>query len=145
MGLETVGARVKMLARAALVGVVSTGCGGGDPSARVSGNISVNGTPLVAGTVMFIPIEGTAGGIAGATVTNGAYAITKGLGPGQYRVEVRQPRPSERLVPKPFGAPGEMVEGTEEGIDEAFNEKSTLRAALDRGANSADFRVTHRP
>jgi len=94
---------------------------------------------------MFIPVEGTAGGIAGATVTNGAYAIVKGLRPGQYRVEIRQPRPSERRVPKPFGAPGEMIEGTEEGVDEAFNEKSTLRASLDRGVNNVDFRVMHRP
>lgn len=145
MDLGTAGARVKMLTRAALVGVGLAGCGGGDPSARVSGSISVNGTPLMAATVMFVPIDGTAGGIAGATVTNGAYAITKGLRPGQYRVEIRQPRPSERRVPKPFGAPGEMIAGTEEGIDEAFNEKSTLRASLDRGANSVDFRVTHRP
>jgi len=145
MEWATTGGRTNMLRRAAVVGVILAGCGGGDTTAEVSGSVSVNGTPLTAGSINFVPIEGTAGGIEGATITNGDYAIVKGLRPGQYRVEIRQPRTSGRRVPKPFGAPGEMVAGTEEGIDESFNEKSTLRATLVRGVNTVDFRVTHRP
>ena len=59
--------------------------------------------------------------------------------PGQYRVEIRQPRSSKRRIPKPFGTPGETIEGTEESIHETYNDTSTLRAVLEAGANEVDF------
>lgn len=124
--------------------VALIGCGCVESSASVSGSISLDGVELETGWIMFIPVEGTPGGIAGSSVEEGAYSIVGGLRPGKYRVEIRQPRPSKRAIPKPFGAPGETIEGTEEAIEEAFNENSTLRADLGKGANTVDFVVTHR-
>ena len=123
---------------AALYSTVA-GCGKSGSACTVSGRVLIEGSPLAAGTIMFVPIEGTLGGVAGGAMKNGIYAIRNGLQPGQYRVEIRQPRSSKRRIPKPFGTPGETIEGTEESIHETYNDTSTLRAVLEAGANEVDF------
>lgn len=127
---------------AVLTACLATACGNQKPNA--AGHVSLVDEPLKTGSILFVPVAGTAGGPAGAAINEGRFTIVNGLVPGEYRVEIRQARPSETLVPKPFGAPGEMVRATEEGVAKRFNELSELRVTVASGSNTFDFRVTAR-
>lgn len=120
------------------------GCGGGGSKSSVSGRVTLNGAAIESGSMLFVPIDGTPGGTAGAAITAGSYAVPNGLVPGTYRVEVRAPRPSAKRIPKPFAAPGEMIAATEEAVAEEFNDRSTLVLALEPGPNTMSVDVTPR-
>ena len=75
---------------------------GGPPLAAINGTITLDGKPLVAKTVHFIPEPGTPGVGAGATTGEdgrytliaarpGAVVDTMGVPPGDYRVIVVEP------------------------------------------------------
>jgi hypothetical protein len=128
-----------------IVFLLSTGVGcGGGSSPSIGGRVTVDGQPVQRGNILFVP-RGATGGVTGGEIVDGRYAVSKGIAPGTYRVEVRQPRPSSRMVPKPFGMPGETVPGLEEGIAADANEESGLEVTVTSGANAADFNVRSRP
>lgn len=120
------------------------GCGGDGSKSTVSGRVTLNGAAIKSGSILFVPIDGTSGGTAGTDITTGSYAVDRGLVPGTYRVEVRAPRPSSKLIPKPFGAPGEMMAATEEAIAEEFNDHSTLVITLKPGTNNHSIALSPR-
>lgn len=63
--------------------VLATGCGEGH---KVSGNVTVAGSPLPKGHIGFAPAEGS-GEHFGADVVDGKYSIS-GVTPGKMRVTV---------------------------------------------------------
>lgn len=73
--------------------ICSAMVGCGTPNAldrqAISGNVTLDGTPLDEGTIEFLPLgpEGRAGG---AVIRRGSYAIegAKGLVPGKYTVRI---------------------------------------------------------
>lgn len=72
--------------------LVATGCGKGDGPVRAaaSGRVSLDGAPLRAGVVRFLPTGVTEGPAAAATVKDGAFELQPLEGPvvGTHRVEV---------------------------------------------------------
>ena len=61
--------------------------------ASVSGVVTLDGVPVAEGSIIFRPIDGTQGPMAGAVIQNGHYAIdrVKGLNGRQ------QPRGNQRI------------------------------------------------
>ncbi len=117
------------------------GCSGSSP-VTIAGKVSLDGQPLGRGDILFVPQEAP-GGPAGGEIVNGTYSVAKGLQPGRYRVEIRQPRPTNRVVQSRYTR--DMVRDFEEGIAADANVESTLVVEVKAGVNSADYAVRSRP
>lgn len=103
-----------LLAVAAWGIVVVAGCGGSGPKlAQVEGTLTLDGKPLANKSLMFLPIEGTAGnGAGGSSDAHGRFTLNAmipgatrdypGIGPGRYRVTVFEAMISD-------DAPGEVA------------------------------------
>ncbi len=104
------------------------GCGPSDPLGRkpISGVVSMNGTPVVAGTISFEPQGGGASTSSGANISNGKFAIEKefGLPPGKYLVRVSIPKPGTGGVFKEGTLPGDMLAPPEEMAPADWNANS---------------------
>ncbi|WP_171190037.1 hypothetical protein, partial [Alienimonas chondri] len=76
----------------ALAAALAAGCGGSDrpEQVAVSGAVTVDGAPLPAGTITFVPVENTPGPKASAAIVAGRYAVPAAVGPtvGAYRAEI---------------------------------------------------------
>lgn len=72
--------------------VLMAGCGGQPevPRAAVTGTVTVDGTPLPKGKIIFTPAEGNASLIATAQVVEGRFETREAFGPilGMQRVEI---------------------------------------------------------
>jgi hypothetical protein len=139
--------------------LLSTGCGGpeyeGDPRAAVSGTVTFDGTPVVHGTVNFVPTgEGrpASGGIA-----DGKYLITEERGPnlGTYKVEIlgyaSADAGSEAEDDEDMAGEGgdeeDEVEGQPTGpsgqiIPAKYNTQTTLEVEITAGDNEHNFTLT---
>jgi hypothetical protein len=110
----------------------------------IHGNVQLDGKPLEKGSILFIPIEGTRGVVAGTEIENGHFQISQSDGPavGWNRVEIRSLRKSGRLEQKPYGLRGEMIEHEEEAVETKYNTASMLKEEIRTGSNAIDFQVT---
>lgn len=123
--------------------LVAAGCG--DNRSAVSGRVSLDGKPVEAGTISFVPEATTKGPSAGATIANGEYRVEgENLPvPGSYRVEITATKKTGKMIPAGSPAPkGTMVEETVQAVPEKYNKKSTLQKDLKAGSNSLDFDLT---
>jgi hypothetical protein len=81
-----------MLAFTALLVLLTSGCSGPEGPMRipVSGRVMLDGQPLTAGVVRFIPAEGVTGPGAATQVTNGEFCFSDDDGPiaASHRVEI---------------------------------------------------------
>lgn len=80
----------------AAVLVLAVGCGS-DPTATVSGNVTLNGSPLGTGFISFAS-EDEQGGTAGGDIEAGRYRVTK-LKPGKYRAHIAGRPPGPIIQP----------------------------------------------
>src|SRR3954447_17161329 len=81
------------LSLAASVSLLLGGCGGpsGPRTMRVWGDVTLDGKPIEAGSIVFSPFENTGGGSVGGVVTRGQYDLAAADGPvagGKYRLEI---------------------------------------------------------
>nr|WP_303652905.1 hypothetical protein [Paludisphaera mucosa] len=111
------------------------GCGGeADPYQRfpVHGTVQLDGKPLKAGTINFVP--GGPGASGTAEIVDGAFllGVAEGLSPGGYRVEVYSSQPTGRKVPNPDD-PGAQIDETLSLVDRRYNVASTLKAEIPAG------------
>jgi hypothetical protein len=122
-----------------------TGCGGGEANrGDISGVVKLDEKPLVQGSILFTPIEGTHGSVAGGTIENGRYQFSGESAPaiGWNRVEIRAMRKTGKKIPKPFAPPGQTVDEQIEAIPPQFNSESNLKVEVKHGKNTADFDVS---
>jgi hypothetical protein len=82
----------------------------------VDGDVTFKGEPIADGSINFIPIDGTAGPTAGASITDGRFSIPRrgGLVPGRYRVEISSFRETTKATSagaQMFGRPVESFAG----------------------------------
>src|SRR5262245_4395118 len=130
------------------VGVPATaGCGGSNRGA-VKGKVTVNGSPLEAGDISFVPIDAGVGPTAGAVIADGAYAIDAARGPvaGEYVVRINAFGKTGKKVWDGMGddkAPDSQknfVEEVKPLIPPRYNDQSELRAKIEAGkVNVYDF------
>lgn len=132
-----------------IVAIVCIGCGAGDEllkkRASVSGKVTLDGTPVDDGRIVFTP-TGTEGSVAGAEIKAGAYSIPREQGPvaGPHKVMITAMRKTgqQREAPVP-APPGQKIDVKVESIPEKYNVQSTLTADLKAGANKdVDFTMT---
>jgi hypothetical protein len=105
----------------------------------VAGIVRLDGQPMLTGRINFIPLPGTAGPDAGATIEEGKYRVEKGLTVGEYRVEIQGTRQTNKKVQPPF--PGDPVWDEVPNVAAEYNEKSKLTHRVHAGANTRDFEV----
>ena len=117
----------------------------GPRTCSVSGKV-VMGDELVAhGSIVFVPTQTSTASLAGGQITEGRYFVVKTLVPGEYRVEIRSPRPSKKpmhVSPHHAGVP---TMGFEEGVDAKFNAATSLRVVIQQGDNTLNFDVIAAP
>jgi hypothetical protein len=125
--------------------LLAFGCGGGrQDRGAISGSVKLDGKPVERGSILFTPIEGARGSVAGGEIENGRYQLPSKIGPaiGRSRVEIRAMRKTGKMVPKAFARPGEMVPEQIEAIPRRFNTESKLNVEIKPGDNTADFDVS---
>jgi hypothetical protein len=117
--------------------MISSGCSRTAPS--VDGKVLLDGQRVESGSIKFVPMDPQLGPDAGATIEDGQYKIDKGLRVGEYRVEIRSPKPTRKTFIDPVS--NVQVPMQEEAVLPEYNEKSRLRKKVEAGANIFDFEV----
>jgi hypothetical protein len=112
--------------------ILSAGCGKSDPLKRqaVSGEVTLEGAPLAAGTVTFEPKSG--GTMSGSPILAGKFEIPKeqGLSPGEYTVRLSSAGDELAAAEE---APGESNRMAIELIPEEYGTKSSLLVTIKEG------------
>ena len=124
--------------------LLGAGCGKSRQNrASIQGEVTLDGKPLEQGSILFTPLEGTKGTVAGGRIEGGRYRFSGDKGPavGQNRVEICAWRKSGKMVQKPLAPRGEMIEGSVEAISPRFNSASVLKVEIEPGENTANFEV----
>ncbi len=105
------------------------GCGFDKSGCAPHGAITLDGNPLVDGSILFLPQGNTKSPSSGAAIVDGKYAVAanKGLLAGSFRVEITSIRKTGKQI---------VVHGTEK-VDEfeniipaRYNTKSELSANI---------------
>lgn len=135
--------RAILLSAGGLLALVTTsiGCGSGSPIplTSVSGNVTLDGTPLSSGNITFMP-KGNAGQSASGTIVNGAYELGTfeagdGAPPGEYTVAV-QSYTVEPTMENPKGQPA---------VPEKYlttNASGLTATVQESGSQTIDFPLT---
>jgi len=127
--------------------ILATGCffGSGNQG-NVRGRVTLDGEPLVLGSITLEPTPGSTGDVTGGLVREGRYELSGQSAPtvGSYRVSITaSPTPTGRMVEDETMPPGtlspEMIGGN---VSPRFSTESTLRIEVVAGDNVADFDVT---
>lgn len=115
------------------------GCGANDPLGRkaVSGNVTLDGSPVAQGSISFDPQGSGETAAGGAPIKDGKYTTTrdKGLSPGTYRVRINIPKPGAAVVEDLSVAPGEDPPLPVEMASPEWNSKSTQSVEVKADAN----------
>ena len=120
------------------------GCGGGNAKSGspVSGNVTLDGSPLDYGTISFSSIDDPKLEGSAATIQDGKYQIPadNGLPPGKYRVSISAPSGGPTSS-DPNEAMAQASQPTVERVADRYNKQTELEATITAGANSHDFDV----
>jgi hypothetical protein len=131
--------RSRAFARVVLLCVFAAGCANKPkPIAEATGSVTLDGLPVEAGIVSFIPMDdGKISG--GAAISAGRYKLYPGSGiePGNYRVEIRWAKPTGEKVKEPVY--GHSPDIFAEAIPAKYNSESVLTVELTKGTNALDF------
>ncbi|MFH5805677.1 hypothetical protein [Alienimonas sp. DA493] len=140
---------------AALAAVLAAGCGGSErpPQVAVRGTVTVDGAPLPAGTVTFVPVDGAPGPRASGAITAGEFALPAAAGPapGVHRVEIvaadpDRPAADAELSPAELAQLRTARSPRLKPLPAEYNARSTLRRELTAdGENRLDFPLTRTP
>jgi hypothetical protein len=116
------------------------GCAKGS-SSSVHGKVTLDGEPVAAGDIVFLPTQSSARKAA-AAIEQGTYALAASdrLSPGSYRVEIRWPKTTGRKIAS--ADPGMQTEETREAIPAKYNSDSTLKVDVGSGDVEQDFALT---
>ena len=124
-----------------------SGCGepAGEPCS-VRGSVSLNGTPIEQGTIVFEP-QGQGGARGGAAISSGEYEVVldRGMWAGPFLVRIsgfRETGKTEAAFETLEGETPESVAEVEEIVPNEFNSDSTLQVSLEAGENVEDFQLT---
>jgi hypothetical protein len=133
----------------AALGLALAGCSGGDddklPRQAVSGTVKLDGQPLEAGTIQFIPGSGSGQAVqVGGSIVGGSYEISRASGPvpGTYKVTIFSASTSEERPKDAAHAPDGHVarkakpQIKQELIPKKYNSETTLEVTVKEGGNS---------
>jgi len=116
------------------------GCGRSDgpKMIAVTGQITLDGKPLDAGSISFLPVDGN-GVPSGAKISGGAYRAD--VPPGEKRVEIRAPKVVGQRDAYQGDPNSPKVDIIEERIPHRYNAQSELRAKVADKIPPIDFKL----
>lgn len=121
---------------AALILTVACGCGNQNPppiqTVSVKGKITLNGSPMAGGRVLFVPKELGKGLETFAEVKNGEFEVKQGMVPATYKVYVD---PVSYRNGKPFQA---MRKGA---IPQKYLDPATTTSEVQVAASPSDLKI----
>jgi hypothetical protein len=107
----------------------------------LAGQVSYDGEPIDAGTISFLPLDGTDLRVSGGEIVDGAYAVAaeRGANEGKYRVEIRWSRKTGK---KYFDRDLQMeFDARKEGLPPKYHEQSELTATVSASETKFDFHL----
>lgn len=106
----------------------------------VAGTVSFDDAPVAAGTISFVPADGT-GPTFGGVIAEGRYEVVAPT-PGAKVVRVAAVKPTGRkLPPDPITGETEPVDEIAPYIPSQYNDRSTLTCDVVAGPNTFDFHL----
>ena len=129
-------------------------CSGRGSSQALEGTVTLDGQPLAAGGIDFIPLPGTQGPTAGGQIVEGSFHIVpKGnTMAGTFRVMINASRKSGKQIFDPTAsamdpeAMNGMVDEYEQYIPARYNEQSELTAEVTAdGQETFEFALSSQP
>jgi hypothetical protein len=117
--------------------LVSPDSGDDAPRESIAGTVTLDGKPLVTGTIRFFPARRDSSGFAvegGDTTKNGKFSISRNVGlvPGTYTVSIFSGNTTGER-PKADIGPGRVPKASKELIPFKYNAKSELTADVPKG------------
>ncbi|HVJ86244.1 MAG TPA: hypothetical protein VM452_11410 [Caulifigura sp.] len=127
------------------VACFAAGCNSNSGPERsvVTGQVKVNGAPLVAGVVKLYPTENSTAPMSAADIVDGKFVVNNlgGAAVGKYRVEINAYKMETSKVA------GEVYENRIQYLPAEYNKKSTLTLEVPSGEQGVtkDFELTVDP
>jgi hypothetical protein len=121
--------------------MLAAGCSSG-ARVQISGEVTFEGEPLSQGTIVFTPVDATAGPSTGCDIVAGKYDVPgeMGVSPGViYRVQITSLAKSGKFIANPFDAKGPPLELDANYLPATYNMRSILRIKVASGSNRIDF------
>jgi hypothetical protein len=118
-----------------ILGLLLAGCDQGPPKGTVKGTVTLEGQPVDAGVITFVPSDGNSQPEA-VTITAGEYSVTMPV--GDKRVEIY-------WAPSAGQVGDTATQGREQivqRIPAKYNAQSTLTHTVVKGAARKDFALT---
>lgn len=117
--------------------LTATGCGDGGNTALVTGTVTLDGQPVQAGMLLFVPIDGQSP-TAGGEIKDGYYSARVPI--TTMRVSISAPRVvgTKKIYDTP-DSPEMPI--TEEALPARYNEETELKIEVKRGTNQRDFEL----
>lgn len=117
----------------------------GEKGIPVSGDVTLNGKPIPAGTIAFESVDGK-GRAAAGKITEGKYSLTGSAAPlvGAKKVRISGVFKTGRRVPAgPPTPPGTMVDEIGDCVPETYNTKTILTCeVVENGQKPIDFHLS---
>ncbi|HEX3147077.1 MAG TPA: hypothetical protein VHR66_03285 [Gemmataceae bacterium] len=114
-----------------------TGCDG-SPFAEVSGTVTVDGTPVEAGAITFLPVDGKTP-TAGGEIKGGKYNVKVPVGQMKVSISVPMAIGKKKLYATPDSPEGTMYK---ESLPGRFNETTELTLDVKSGTNEKNWDLT---
>lgn len=108
----------------------------------LAGRVTIDGEPLDAGTISFIPQSESGQRVSGGPILDGAYAVTEEMGAnaGPYRVEIRwQKKTGKRYRDRDSG---DLIDERKEGLPPRFHAQSDMSVEVSAKQTTFDFDLT---
>jgi len=123
-----------------LAAALVAGCSSESPKGTVKGEVTLDGQPLAAGLIRFVPVDGKTQ-TADGTIAGGKFSALVPL--GDMRVEVTAPRVVGKM--KMYNTPDSPeVDRVEEAIPPQYNVESKLTLTVVKGEVEKKFELKSR-
>lgn len=123
---------------AACLTLAAVGCSGDAKLGQVSGTVSLDGRPLAAGLIRFVPVDGQSP-TADTAITEGAYSAS--VPPGEKRVEITSPKVVGKR--KAYDTPDSpTIDIVTELLPARYNTRTELTLTVVTGSQEKEFALS---
>jgi hypothetical protein len=102
----------------------------GEQRIPLHGKVTVDGRPVDAGTISFVPVDASKHRPSGGSILDGEYKVEEAMGAnaGSYRVEIHWQKPTGKKI-RAIDS-DEMVEQRAEGLPAKYHKNTELTAEV---------------